>query len=649
MFGTIGLEYGDPRDRETVGQRKNRKVTEREGSVLTNNSSERSSSPAPSSGRKPSSTASSSAGSQKQAAPSIVSQKPKSRFGFFGSKSKDAPPEKKSSVSMSEGENSTPEPKISLLALDTTSLQPPKPINNGRIYNQHTPPTSEYDISRQPPMPPPSVPVPPTPDTLEGPTAHRTRQFPTTNQRIASDFNLRPILTSSSDDISPSSPNSGRIASIGSGSDSHQSQIETIDHSLQSFYIAEHETNYKFRPGTRDRMHPKPQPIQTQIQTQTLHQHQWAISHMSNSGNTPTTAGLPSYDTLGYSHHLPIDSKPPPSMRSASRSMSEKAPPSAHGRSSFHAALQKMENAGLKIMFKRLSEDWGNSAQDSDNTMLQEIAFEQRLWALVAAEWLTFGKSLQSDAHEYLLDAHITDGRRLLHLHGSAADGWVLAAKYPNVTVYSVSSQDISNPPCQWSAPLNHHALFLPQPNSPLPFPDNYFDVISTKSFPSILRLSEWVPILRECNRVLRPGGWIELQIVDPVLTKQGELLREWLEARIVREMLEDSYAIKPSDDVLGFLQETGFDNVKRSRIALPASFNPKLKNIARGQGPDPDAARVMVLVGRHFYEELYRGFNPIMNGSGGDQLWWQNKAIKHECEVLNTCFGLTFAFAQKI
>lgn len=234
-------------------------------------------------------------------------------------------------------------------------------------------------------------------------------------------------------------------------------------------------------------------------------------------------------------------------------------------------------------------------------------------------------------------------------LRCDTADGWVLAAKYPNVTVYSVSSQDISNPPCSWPAPLNHHSLFTPQPNSPIPFPDNYFDVVSTKSLPSILRMSDWAPLLKECNRVLKPGGWVELQIIDPVLTKQGDLLRDWLESRILREMMEDNYAIKPSDDVLGFLQETGFDSVKRSRIALPASFNPKLKNVARGQGPDPDAARVMVLVGRHFYEELYRGFNPIINGPGGDHLWWQNKSIRHECEALNTCFGLTFAFGQKI
>ncbi|KAK6528900.1 hypothetical protein TWF694_004129 [Orbilia ellipsospora] len=633
MFGTVGFEYGDPRDRETVGQRKQRKAVEREGSVFTNGSSDRSSSPTPSSNRKISSTASS-AGSHKQAAPSVTSQKPKSRFGFFGSKSKDSSGallhEKKSSVSTSDADSINPEPKISLTALNTSLLHAQKPTDQSNIY-RNTPPSSENDISRQPPLPPPNVPVPPTPD--EGPAPPRAR-----SNRIASDFScLKPVLTSSSDELSPSTPRSHRIGSAGSGLSSESSQVDNIDQSLQSFYIAEHETNYKFRPSTRDRMHPIPSPLQTQFRP---------------AEGAPNSAGLPSYAALGYQNNLAVDTKQP-TVRSPSRAVIPDKPPSSAGgggRSSFQAALSKMENAGLKIMFKRLSEDWSSSnSHDSDNAMLEEVAFEQRLWALVAAEWLTFGKSLQSDANEYLLDAHVTDGRRLLHLHGSAADGWVLAAKYPNVTVYSVSSQDISNPPCQWSAPLNHHALFTPQPNSPLPFPDNYFDVISTKSFPSILRLSEWVPILRECNRVLRPGGWIELQIVDPVLTKQGELLKDWLETRIICEMLEDNYGIKPSDDVLNFLQETGFDNVKRSRIALPASFNPKLKNFPPGQGPDPDAARVMVLVGRHFYEELYKGFNPIMGGPGSDHMWWQNRAIRHECEALNTCFGLTFAFGQKI
>ncbi|KAF3937950.1 hypothetical protein ABW19_dt0202420 [Dactylella cylindrospora] len=635
MFGT-NFEYGDPRDRITVGERRQKKAAEREGSVRTNDSGERSSSPPPSSAglRKPSSASSSVKDTKPPSTAS--SQKPKSRFGFFGSKTKEAPVhEKKPSVSTDASDNLNPEPKISLNALDGTVLQFPKPgTGGGNVYNQPTPPSSENDIPRQPPMPPPSFPVPPTPDD-----GSRSRQFSAPHQhRIATESSLRPLMDASSDDNTASSPRSARISSMASGltgteSSGQSVQLEGIDEGLRSFYIAEHETNYKFRRNARNE--PKLNPIQTQPR--------------SHSQSSPNSAGLPSYETLGYQNPLPVDSKSP-AMRSPSRTVDQKYPPPAGaGRSSFQSALLKMENAGLKIMFKRLSEDWGSGGHDADNSMLEEVAFEQRLWALVAAEWLTFGKSLQSEANEFLLDAYPQDGRRLLHLHGSAADGWVLAAKYPNVTVYSVSSQDISNPPCQWPAPLNHHALFLPQPNSPLPFPDNHFDVISTKSFPSILRNSDWVPILKECNRVLRPGGWIELQIIDPVLTKQGELLREWLDARIVREMLEDNYAIKPSDDVLNYLQETGFDNVKRSRIALPASFNPKSKNIARGQGPDPDAARVMVLVGRHFYEELYRGFNPIVNGHGGDFMWWQSKSIKHECEALNTCFGLTFAFGQKM
>ncbi|KAK6340830.1 hypothetical protein TWF696_009148 [Orbilia brochopaga] len=641
MFGA-NFEYGDPRDRETVGQRKHRKQVEREGSLYTTNSSDRSSSPTPSSAtnRKTASTLSSSA-SQKQQTPSIASQKPKSRFGFFGKSRDSGGIDKKPSALSIDPESLVPEPKISLTSLDTSALLHPKHGPPHGIFKQPTPPLSDGEISRQPPLPPPSFPVPPTPD--EGPGGNRAF-FPSSN-RIATNFNLKPISTDFINEAPLASPRSVRLGSTGSaltgGSESSGAnsipspRTDDIDASLQSFYIAEHESNFKFRRSPRDGfLHSRPQPIQVQSRPGT------------SSG--PKSAGLPSYDTLGYQQNLAIDVKSPPAMRSPSRGSDHyKAPgpsvPTA-GRSSFQAALQKMENAGLKIMFKRLSEDWG-TAQEFDNVMLEEVAFEQRIWALVAAEWLTFGKSLQSDAHEFLLDAHVTDGRRLLHLHGSAADGWFLAAKYPNVTVYSVSSQDISNPACQWSAPLNHHPLFIPQPNSPLPFPDNYFDVISTKSFPGILRHSDWAPLLRECNRVLRPGGWIELQIVDPVLTKQGDMLREWLDARIIREMLEDSFAIKPSDDVLGFLQETGFDNVKRSRIALPASFNPKLKNIARGQGPDPDAARVMVLVGRHFYGELYRGFNQ----SGGNQIWWQNKAIKHECEALNTCFGLTFAFGQKM
>lgn len=163
MFGT-NFEYGDPRDRETVGQRRQKKAAAREGSIVTTDSAERATSPQPS-GRKTSSSASSVSSASKQPPappPTASSQKPKSRFGFFG-RSKDTANEKKTSL---ESELPNPEPKISLSSLDT-SIQFPSPNNShGQpgFYTQPTPPASDNDISRHPPMPPPSFPVPPTPD-----------------------------------------------------------------------------------------------------------------------------------------------------------------------------------------------------------------------------------------------------------------------------------------------------------------------------------------------------------------------------------------------------------------------------------------------------------------------------------------------------
>jgi len=83
---------------------------------------------------------------------------------------------------------------------------------------------------------------------------------------------------------------------------------------------------------------------------------------------------------------------------------------------SFLKTLSKMENAGLKIMCKRLSEEW----DWADESQLEEIAFEKRIWATVASQWLTFGKQLQSPGHELLSGSTKDDTRRVLHLHGPA-------------------------------------------------------------------------------------------------------------------------------------------------------------------------------------------------------------------------------------
>lgn len=82
----------------------------------------------------------------------------------------------------------------------------------------------------------------------------------------------------------------------------------------------------------------------------------------------------------------------------------------------FARALAKMESAGPRIIATRLSEEW--EGLDDDDSY-QEIAFEQRLWALTAYQRLTQNKHLQSPAHELLSSSRPADQRRILHLYGS--------------------------------------------------------------------------------------------------------------------------------------------------------------------------------------------------------------------------------------
>jgi len=98
------------------------------------------------------------------------------------------------------------------------------------------------------------------------------------------------------------------------------------------------------------------------------------------------------------------------------------APPSApQTNSPFQMALARLENAGLKITLKRLAEDWNEDFGDGADG-LEEALFEQKLWALVARQWLAQGKQLQCPAHEMLVASTPDDGRTILNLHGSIGE-----------------------------------------------------------------------------------------------------------------------------------------------------------------------------------------------------------------------------------
>ncbi|KAF3047610.1 hypothetical protein E8E12_010821 [Didymella heteroderae] len=327
--------------------------------------------------------------------------------------------------------------------------------------------------------------------------------------------------------------------------------------------------------------------------------------------------------------------------------------PSKAAQGPFARALGKMESAGARIVSARLSEEW--EGLDDDDESLQEVVFEKRLWALTAYQRLTQNKQLQSPAHDLLANSRPAEQRRVLHLHGNLADGWVLATRYPAATVYTLSSANTSNLPTSHPAPLNHHSLFSPAISSAMPFPDNYFDVVVSRFVSTSLRNDEWARSFFDCMRVLKPGGSIEILSVDAHMNGEGPQLQNWVDEHITCRLEAHNISMVPSESVLDTMEIVGLENIRRARVALPAYLGSP-KAVARAAPssnglptPSPqdvvDASRMMAYLGRHFYQDLYGKFVRL---SRGEEWFWNRKDIRDECEKFQTKMVITIACAQK-
>ncbi|KAL5119458.1 hypothetical protein ACEQ8H_002728 [Pleosporales sp. CAS-2024a] len=329
----------------------------------------------------------------------------------------------------------------------------------------------------------------------------------------------------------------------------------------------------------------------------------------------------------------------------------------------FARAVAKMEGAGARIIAARLSEEWEGLEDDES---YQEVVFEKRLWALTAYQRLTQNKQLQSPAHELLSNSRPADQRRILHLHGSFADGWILATRYPAATVYTLSSVKSSRVPTSYPAPLNHHTLYVPSISSATPFPDRYFDAIVSRTVSTVLRNEEWARCFFDCMRTLKPGGQVEILTLDCHMSCEGPKLAHWVDEHIAHGLERQGLSMQPSDTVLDTMEIVGLDDIRRARVALPA-HSPKASMPPRPAPPQPaghafgpaaavpaptptpqdaaDASRMMMLLGRHFYQDLHAS---VLQVRQGDEWFWTRKDLKDECERHKTKMVLTIACATK-
>lgn len=325
-----------------------------------------------------------------------------------------------------------------------------------------------------------------------------------------------------------------------------------------------------------------------------------------------------------------------------------------------------------------------------------------RFNALMISKWLSFGRILFSPAHFELKDPE----DRVLVIDGLGKD-WshYCALTYPEATIYNLGPGPLSAPSATgaaepWSTLRNHRHIAHPSLTSPFPFPRGFF-ATAVLRFPPALSSAVHRTILAECKRVLRPGGYLEMSVLDLDLVNMGNRAR-----RAVRGLKVKMQAAEPgvslrniSDEVMGGLGRRGFVGCYRCFVGVPAagrlrsagdevetataagssasgsasgssggasgasepgarkevSFSDLLTTQNANGESDDSIAEMVAKVGRWWYSRCYESVvlpEAREPGTAGGNILensiWRDEALIRECEKRGTSFRLLIGYAQK-
>lgn len=354
------------------------------------------------------------------------------------------------------------------------------------------------------------------------------------------------------------------------------------------------------------------------------------------------------------------------------------------------------------------------------NTILFDIAERDRegptaqtnirSGSLMTSRWLSFGRVLFSPAHN-----HVKSGEqeRILVIDGLGNDDWSFycALTYTNADVYNLHvgpTPAASSHPAAWQPPTNHHTVYHADLADRFPFPKGFFAATILR-FPAACSESVQDNIVSECKRVLRPGGYMEMSILDLDMVNMGIRTRKAVRGLKERTYLADpSISLKPaSDSIQRLLGRHAFDNLHRCMVRIPvagaitrssassssttssSSLHPSmsipaatrsapsfasghtnnnpyttkthgkslsndtdlslgdlLSDPAPSPSNDESIRKIVAKVGRWWYTRCYE--IPVLPDGDVDLRIWSDRKVLRECQKRGTGFRLLIAHAQK-
>lgn len=241
-------------------------------------------------------------------------------------------------------------------------------------------------------------------------------------------------------------------------------------------------------------------------------------------------------------------------------------------------------------------EDPEKLKRDKEHEARQQISFAT--WNVQAIKLLNGGRLIAAPVAKRLarlssmgpkMDGTPRDRARILDLGGQATCDWAwhCAVEYPNTKVYTITTKSLrqlSNSNIR--GPKNHRNVAVERLVR-LPFRDNQFDLISAREIYTILREQapngedEWESCLRECYRILKPGGYLEFSILDSDIVNAGPLgLAKSVAFGFTLRTL--GYDPSPTKAFISRLSRAGFVNIKRAWVFLPMGAKRENKVVER-------------------------------------------------------------------
>ncbi|KIW14035.1 hypothetical protein PV08_06816 [Exophiala spinifera] len=178
---------------------------------------------------------------------------------------------------------------------------------------------------------------------------------------------------------------------------------------------------------------------------------------------------------------------------------------------------------------------------------------------------------------------------RILDIGGTSCASWAwhAALEWPNVKIYTVITKEQSQSQRPQGkpkpeAPKNHRTVSVPHLWQ-LPFRSGHFDVISARSLhvllkhnpvPGVPEIDEWDLALRECQRVLKPGGFIDYMIMDSTIAHAGPR-GDAMSVEFGFELHRRGYEREAARSWLRRVKKEGFTGVKRAWVFVPMGRKP--------------------------------------------------------------------------